>query len=307
MRWSFAIVSVLILCLFSMFALFFFEEVTISNEQDYYLLKENIEAAMFDAIDIAYYRDSGEIKMSKEKFIENFVRRFSENAKLGGYIIEGYDINEEPPKATIRVTNSTRSYNIYTGMGGNQTKNEPTSVNIVNEVSGILETNECYMKKRLLSVAANFSKDKNYAYNQMVNKGAHVKYEEKLRDFKGYTAVQANYISSWRQYVLNTNNQGDTLDTLWAQYRAMFSEMYDYSGGVTVGAVDSIDYFANIYMSKFKIESKNGVTNLVYDADYICPKLGEGTSAEGTQVWICQLGIIYEILYKKDNDYCRNR
>ena len=39
MKWAYSIVSVLVLCLFSMFALFFFEEATISNEQDYYMMK----------------------------------------------------------------------------------------------------------------------------------------------------------------------------------------------------------------------------------------------------------------------------
>ena len=81
-----------------------FITITLTNEQDYYLLKETTEAAMIDAIDIGEYRSSGTIKIIEEKFTENFIRRFASNVNLPKkYRIEILDVNETPPKVSIRV------------------------------------------------------------------------------------------------------------------------------------------------------------------------------------------------------------
>ena len=50
--------------------------VTTTTTQDYYLIKETTEAAMIDAVDYGYYREYGELRINKEKFVENFLRRF---------------------------------------------------------------------------------------------------------------------------------------------------------------------------------------------------------------------------------------
>ena len=42
---------------------------TTTNTQDYYLIKEVTNAAMSDAVDYAYYRNTGEIRINKEKLI----------------------------------------------------------------------------------------------------------------------------------------------------------------------------------------------------------------------------------------------
>jgi len=36
---------------------------TTTNEQDYYLVKEVLEASMYEAVDYGYYRDTGELKI----------------------------------------------------------------------------------------------------------------------------------------------------------------------------------------------------------------------------------------------------
>ena len=54
---------------------------TTINQEDYYLLKEVTQAAMNDTIDFNHYRQYNELKINREKFIENFVRRFSESVK----------------------------------------------------------------------------------------------------------------------------------------------------------------------------------------------------------------------------------
>ena len=74
------------------------------NELDYYLLRETTEAAMTDAVDVGYYRLSGLLRIDKEKFVESFVRRFSENVSNSRtYDIGFYDINETPPKVSVLV------------------------------------------------------------------------------------------------------------------------------------------------------------------------------------------------------------
>ena len=47
---------------------------TTTNEQDYYLIKEVTEAALTDSIDWAHYRKYGEVRIVKEKFVEDFLK-----------------------------------------------------------------------------------------------------------------------------------------------------------------------------------------------------------------------------------------
>lgn len=126
--WGYMIITFGIL---GIFFIYFFQNVTNTNDHNYELLKETTQAAMYDALDLATYRAKGTVKIDSEKFIENFVRRFAENANLSNtYQIDIYDINEEPPKVSIKVS-STQSTN-FTG--------ETTNFNIVNRIDAILET-----------------------------------------------------------------------------------------------------------------------------------------------------------------------
>ena len=78
------------------------------SELDYYLVKETAEAAMDDAIDIKYYRDNGTFRMDTEKFVENFLIRFSQNVdNTRAYKVSFYDLNETPPKVSVKVVSST--------------------------------------------------------------------------------------------------------------------------------------------------------------------------------------------------------
>ena len=84
---------------------------TTSNQQDYYLAKEITNAAMYDAIDYGYYKKYGELKIIKEKFVENFVRRFAESATLNkNYTINFYSIYETPPAVSIEIKTSTGEF-----------------------------------------------------------------------------------------------------------------------------------------------------------------------------------------------------
>ena len=104
--------------------------VTTQNTEDYYLIKEVTEAAMVDAVNYGYFREYGELKIDREKFIESFVRRFAENVSFNTYEIAFYDLYEAPPKVSVKVTSKTRSF-IVAG--------DATSFDIVNKVDAILE------------------------------------------------------------------------------------------------------------------------------------------------------------------------
>jgi hypothetical protein len=87
-----------------------FEDITSTNDQNYYLVKEVTEAAMYDAIDFEYYRQTGVLKIDGEKFMENFVRRFAQSTNIRkNYEIKFYDIIEAPPKVSLSVGAKTYS------------------------------------------------------------------------------------------------------------------------------------------------------------------------------------------------------
>ena len=133
MKWSFTSLGLIIFGLTGLLIIMLFNEITVSNEQDYYNLKDVTEAAMIDSIDVAYYRLSGEVKISQEKFVENFTRRFTNVSTFGqgNYEIIFGQIIEYPAKVSVKIVDQTNSYNIYT--------EEATQANIVNEISGILD------------------------------------------------------------------------------------------------------------------------------------------------------------------------
>ncbi len=137
MKWSFASVALIILGLFGIIIIMLFNEITVSNEQDYYNLKDATEAAMIEAVDVAYYRLTGEIKISQEKFVENFTRRFAESSTFGqgNYSIHFFQISEYPAKVSLAIYDETKRYNIYTY----NSSVDATQTGIVNELSAILD------------------------------------------------------------------------------------------------------------------------------------------------------------------------
>ena len=138
MKWSFSALGLIVMGLFGFMILMLFSEITISNEQDYYSIKEVTESAMIESIDIAYYRLTGKIKISREKFVENFSKRFVKNSTYGdgNYDIIFYSIMEDPPKVSIGIIDSTQTYNIYT-----ETL-DPTRIDVVNKITAILDSYE---------------------------------------------------------------------------------------------------------------------------------------------------------------------
>lgn len=114
MKWSFATVGIILLGIIGVSIILLFQQITTNNENDYYLLKEVTEAAMIDAIDLGYYRETGNLKIIKEKFVENFTRRFAESTIFvtNDYEIKFYDIIEDPPKVSIIIDTGLGSYTV---------------------------------------------------------------------------------------------------------------------------------------------------------------------------------------------------
>ena len=121
----------IVLGVFITIVMMMISNVTTSSTQDYYLIKEVTEAAMTDAVDLAYYRRTGELKINREKFVENFLRRFSENVSITNtYTVDFYDLYETPPKVSVKVSSSSSTFTIA---------GDSESFEIVGKVDAILE------------------------------------------------------------------------------------------------------------------------------------------------------------------------
>ena len=105
--------------------------ISTTNTQDYYNIKEVTQASMIDAVDFSYYRLYGTVKMSEQKFVENFIRRFSENVNFANtYDIGFYDLIEVPPKVSVRISTGSRAFNIG---------NSRNDYDVVTTINAILE------------------------------------------------------------------------------------------------------------------------------------------------------------------------
>ena len=125
-------VGIILLSLIALLLINVLTNYSTGGELDYYMVKEVTTAAMGDSLDPVYYTNCGERRMFKEKFVENFTRRFTENSTFGegNYSIVFYDIMESPPKVSLRIIDNTNTYNIY---------NIETDAQIVNEITAILD------------------------------------------------------------------------------------------------------------------------------------------------------------------------
>lgn len=114
-----------------------FQTITNNDEHNSQALKEITEAAMWDAVDYSIYRARGYVVIEKEKFVENFIRRFAESANMSNkYTLEFYDVNESPPKVSIKITSELSSGTVTATLGSDET----TDFTISHRIDAILET-----------------------------------------------------------------------------------------------------------------------------------------------------------------------
>lgn len=131
MKESFWGIFVVFLGITSIFFIVLFQNLTNTDEHNSLLLKEVTEAAMWDAFDYSAYRTNGTVRINREKFVENFVRRYAESAsKSRQYEIKFYDVNEQPPKVSLSVTSGVVGVNGSTEV----------TFNLKNSIDAILET-----------------------------------------------------------------------------------------------------------------------------------------------------------------------
>ena len=121
----------ILLGIFVIVIMMLIQNITSTNTHDYYLVKEITEASMLDAVDYGYYRQYGEVRINKEKFIEVFLRRFAESASLNStYEISFYDIYEAPPKVSVKVSSKSNTFKIF---------GDSSTFDIVNKIDSVLE------------------------------------------------------------------------------------------------------------------------------------------------------------------------
>lgn len=131
MNKAYLTVGIIILSILALSVINLVQNYSTGNELDYYLLKETTEAAMTDAVDSAYYRERGVMRIDKEKFVENFLLRFSSSVDNSReYDIKFYDVNEVPPKVVVEVNSMNNSFSP-----------DESNVKITTKLTAILESN----------------------------------------------------------------------------------------------------------------------------------------------------------------------
>ena len=121
----------ILLGIFIIVVMIFTQDATTTTTQDYYQLKEVANSAMYDAIDYAYFGQTQQVRIMKEVFVENFVRRFAETVSATNtYQIDFFDIYEAPPKASIKISTNTGNYVIA---------KEQADFDVVNSIDIIVE------------------------------------------------------------------------------------------------------------------------------------------------------------------------
>ena len=120
--------------IFTIVVMMLIQDLTTTNEEDFYLTKEVMEASMIDAVDLGLYRETGEIRIIEAKFVESFIRRFAASVNnIKNYNIKFYEIYENPPKATVVISTNSRTITVAS---------EDFTYDITNVLSGILETKD---------------------------------------------------------------------------------------------------------------------------------------------------------------------
>lgn len=134
-------VGIIILGLVALLLINILTNYSTGGELDFYLVKETADAAALDAIDNTYLRTCGLIRIDKEKFVESFVLRFANSVDgTRSYNIKFYDINEVPPKASIKVDSLTVLSINANGKGEGEAYSGPKAADITTSYDLIVES-----------------------------------------------------------------------------------------------------------------------------------------------------------------------
>lgn len=132
-------------------------DATTTNTQDYYQLKEVANSALYDSIDYAYYSQTKQVRILKEVFVENFLRRFAETVSMtDSYKIDFYDLYESPPKVSVKIATTTSGFKVgKDGPSADGTDDGITNLDVVNSINLILEFSETDRKCNGVSCEGN--------------------------------------------------------------------------------------------------------------------------------------------------------
>lgn len=168
-------VGIILLSLISLLLINVITNYSTGGELDYYLVKETTDAAMEDAIDYSFLRTCGLYRIDKEKFVESFVYRFANSVDATrSYTIGFYDINEMPPKVSVKVdSETTLSFKASQGRKYNENSaNDDAYVdegqNISTSYDAILEVNK--LADPVVDEALRNNKDNLKSYEQCKSK-----------------------------------------------------------------------------------------------------------------------------------------
>ena len=132
-------VGIIFLALIALLLLQVLNNYSTGSELDYYLVKETTDAAIEDALDPVFYSTCGVYRIDKEKFVENFLYRFATSVDASrSYNIGFYDINEVPPRVSVKIDSLTTLSFKSTDDNGNKKKE---AANISTNYDVIVESN----------------------------------------------------------------------------------------------------------------------------------------------------------------------
>ena len=115
-------------------------DATTTNTEDYYQLKEVANSALYDAIDYSYYSQTRQIRILKEVFVENFLRRFAETVNITDtYTVQFYDLYESPPKVSIKIATTTAGFVVGRDSSNVDPNEAVTQLDVVNSIDLIVE------------------------------------------------------------------------------------------------------------------------------------------------------------------------
>lgn len=131
-------VGIILLSLIALLLINVLTNYSTGSELDYYLVKETVDASMKDSLDDVFLRECGLHRIDKERFVESFLYRFANSVdNTRDYDISFYDINEVPPKVSVKVDSKTvLSFNVT----GGKDKGTKKKADITTSYSAILET-----------------------------------------------------------------------------------------------------------------------------------------------------------------------
>ena len=101
-------VGIILLSLIALLLINVLTNFSTGSELDYYLVRETVDASIKDSMDTTSYRDCKLYRLDREKFVESFLYRFINTVdNTREYDVYFYDINEVPPKVSVKVNSST--------------------------------------------------------------------------------------------------------------------------------------------------------------------------------------------------------